>query len=328
MAFSLPNPTVPTNGQPGNAIPILENELALAQAIASFDGSQIQAGSVTEAAFANAVNPRLRSSEMMANFVFSGCTWSLVSGFSGTMTGGTIYVNGYRVVVAGVGANTFAASSDTYVDIDYLGNVTYQAVANGANAPTITANAIRVAKIITSGAAITSVVQSGSDSASNIIYPIGSASAAKLQNPYKFSVYLSTFQTGIADATVTKVAFNAEKFDTNNNFNTTTNTYTVPVTGFYQINVYLQVQSAANQGVSNLIYLAKNAASIQEGGRLYPTTGAGNSTDMFGNISTIIQLVAGDLLTVLVNMDVSSGTVTVQGGATVSSFSGFLVSVV
>ena len=36
MSFSLPNPTTPTNGQPGNATPILQNEQAIAQAIATF----------------------------------------------------------------------------------------------------------------------------------------------------------------------------------------------------------------------------------------------------------------------------------------------------
>lgn len=186
MSFSLPNPTVPTNGQPGDATPILANEIALAQAIAAFDGSQINAKSVVEAALADPVNPRLRGLETLANFVYVGCIWTQVSGVSGTMTGGTIYVNGYRTIVSGIGSNTFAASSDTYVYIDYLGNVTYSAVSNNASSPSAIANAILVAIIVTSGAAITTINQgsptvtapqvssaylSVCDSLGNLIYP-------------------------------------------------------------------------------------------------------------------------------------------------------------
>lgn len=163
MSFTLPFPTVPTNGQTGDATPILSNETALAQAIANFDGSQVQSKTIVESGLADAINPRLRDSEQFFGYVDSGCVWSLVSGFSGTMTGGTIYVNGYRVVVSGVGANTFAASSDTYVYIDYLGNVTYSAVANSAASPSATANAILVAIVVTSGATITFVNQGQTD---------------------------------------------------------------------------------------------------------------------------------------------------------------------
>jgi hypothetical protein len=170
MSFTLPNPSSPTNGQLGDATPILQNELALAQAIANFDGSQISSKSVTEAALADAINPRLRGSETLANFVFSGCTWSALAGNNGTMTGGTIYVNGYRTVVTGVGSNTFTLSSDTYVDIDNLGNVTYVTVANGASSPSLTANSLRVAKIVTSGSAITTITQTGWDGLGNPIY--------------------------------------------------------------------------------------------------------------------------------------------------------------
>lgn len=191
MAFVLPNPLVPTNGQPGNATPILQNELAIAQAIAAFDGSQINAGSVPASALAANANPQTRGLETTANFVYTGCIWSLVSVFSGTMTGGTIYVNGIRVVVSGIGANTFAASSDTYVYIDSLGNVTYSAVSNNAASPSATANAILVAIVITNGSTITSVNQGAvtavapivasntltvCDSLGNLIYPTDPAS--------------------------------------------------------------------------------------------------------------------------------------------------------
>lgn len=185
MAVVDPYPGIPVDGGPGDAVPILGKFNALFQGVQNFDGSQINAGSVQSAALANNINPQVRGSETLSNFVYSGCIWSAVSGFSGTMTGGTIYVNGYRTIVSGVGANTFAASSDTYVDIDYLGNVYYLAVANNASSPSLTANALRVAKIITNASAITSVVQSGYDS--NFV-PIYAQSSLAGINPVKLTI--------------------------------------------------------------------------------------------------------------------------------------------
>lgn len=233
MSFVLPNPTVPTNGQLGDATPILQNETAIAQAIASFDGSQIQAKSVQSAALADNINPQIRGAETLANFVFTGCIWSLVSGFSGTMTGGTIYVNGFRVIVSGVGANTFNASNDTYVDIDNLGNVTYQAVSNGANSPTLTVNSIRIAKIVTSGSTITSVVQSGIDTNNVPIYPTGLVAAARVTFD-GCKVWRSSAQV-IASGGITAVTFDSEDYDTSNYHSTSSNTsrITVPTTGYY-----------------------------------------------------------------------------------------------
>lgn len=170
MTFVLPYPNSPQNGDAGNADPVRLNTQALAQAIQSFDGSQIQAATILEAALASAINPRLRASEMFSNFVYTGCAWSSVSGLNGTMTGGTIYVNGYRTPVNSIGSKTFTASQDTYVAIDYLGNVTYWPVGNGAASPTLPTNSMWVAKVVTNGSAITSVVQSGWDSVGNPIY--------------------------------------------------------------------------------------------------------------------------------------------------------------
>ena len=186
MGFVLPNPSTPANGSLGDATPILANEVAIAQAIASFDGSQINAKSVSIGSLADSINPQLRYSENFYNYVDIGCTWTAVSGLIGTMTGGTIYVNGYRVIVSGVGAYTFTASSDTYVYIDYLGNVTYNPISNNAPSPSATANAVLVGIIVTNGSAIVSINQGStaatvpvissnvltvSDSRGNLIYP-------------------------------------------------------------------------------------------------------------------------------------------------------------
>lgn len=186
MAFSLPNPTVPTNGQSLDASPVLANFLAIAQAIQAFDGSQITAGSIVAAAFNSSINPNTLLNETTVPFVRTGAVWSIVSALNGTMTGGTMYYNGIRVPVNSIATQAFTASKDTYVDIDVNGNVTYQAVTNNAASPSITANSIRVAIVVTSGAAITSINQGSTtatapivssstltvnDSLGNLIYP-------------------------------------------------------------------------------------------------------------------------------------------------------------
>ena len=194
MALTLPYPSQPATNSALASAPVLANITAIAQAIQAFDGSQINAGTVTAAALKTSINPNTIMNATIQPFVQSGCAWSIVSGLQGTMSGGTIFVGPsgsiYQVTVNGIGSYTFTASKDTYIDIDYNGNVYYSAVANNAASPAITANALRVAIVVTSASAITFVNQgqldtnlggfaptiSGvfithADSLGNIIYP-------------------------------------------------------------------------------------------------------------------------------------------------------------
>jgi uncharacterized protein RhaS with RHS repeats len=78
------------------------------------------------------------------------------------MTPGAAYVIGTRVEKLIADATltfTYAVSSDTYNDISNAGVITHVAVATGAAAPAVTANSIRLEKVVTSGTAITSVVR-------------------------------------------------------------------------------------------------------------------------------------------------------------------------
>ena len=51
-------------------------------------------------------------------------------------------------------------------------------------------------------------------------------------NPYKFKAYRNAAANAGSSPTYTKVVFDTELYDTNNNF--ASGTYTAPVTGFYQ----------------------------------------------------------------------------------------------
>lgn len=175
MPFSLPNPTVPTNGQALDATPLLANIVALAHAIQSFDGSQIQTGTIIDSALATTANPNTLLAATTFPFVASGCVWSTVSGLSGGMTGGTIYYNGTPVTVNSVASHTFTASMDTYIDVDKNGNITYQAVSNNSTSPSLTANSIRIAIVITGSSAISFVNIGQPDTTLSGFAPINSS---------------------------------------------------------------------------------------------------------------------------------------------------------
>jgi hypothetical protein len=69
-----------------------------------------------------------------------------------------------------------------------------------------------------------------------------------------------TSQQVISTATATKVQFNSKTFDTNSNFDSTTNyRFTPTVAGYYQLQACLQTDSFATGDLQILIY--KNGAS-------------------------------------------------------------------
>jgi len=79
-----------------------------------------------------------------------------------------------------------------------------------------------------------------------------------------FSAY-TTANTGYTSGVATKVAFNTEVFDTNNNFDSTTNyRFTPTVAGYYQLNSGVYVYSSSATSIRYL-RLFKNGATYQAG---------------------------------------------------------------
>jgi hypothetical protein len=119
-----------------------------------------------------------RSDDFAADYIKSGGVWSLVSGLNGGMTAVTAYQAGYRATLAAVASRAFTASKDTYVDLLRGGTIyaptytlVYTEVANNATSPVLAANSIRLAVVITSGSAITSIISTGMDALGNRIGP-------------------------------------------------------------------------------------------------------------------------------------------------------------
>lgn len=113
----------------------------------------------------------IRANYAPRNFIASGGIWTQASGLNGDMTAAVLYISGARIALSAVSARAFTASKDTYVDVSSAGAIVYQEVANGAAAPALAANSARVAIVVTSGAAITSVRQFAADSLGNRVYP-------------------------------------------------------------------------------------------------------------------------------------------------------------
>lgn len=123
-----------------------------------------------------ALDDFFKPDEIVGDFVASGGIVALSSGLTGSFTDIVYYINGLRHTKSEAN-KLYTASRDTYVDIGDDGTVDYNAVTNGAAAPTLAADHIRVAKVVTSGSAITSVTQSGLDSLGNMIYPRNAANS-------------------------------------------------------------------------------------------------------------------------------------------------------
>ena len=96
-------------------------------------------------------------SASLRNFIASGCSWSATSGLNATMTSGVVYISGKHIAVSAISSRSFSASKDTYVSVDINGTLSYSEVANSATAPSLPANSLSLAKIVTGASSVSSV---------------------------------------------------------------------------------------------------------------------------------------------------------------------------
>lgn len=148
----------------------------------------------------------------------------------------------------------------------------------------------------------------------------------KWTNPYKFRAYRSA-TVSVTDNTSYDIIFDTEEFDTNSDFNTTTGQYTVPVTGYYQINANARINGSSGTGWlwHATLILFKDSTSIDDA-QLY-VYDQGRFTFITLHIGGLYYLTAGEVLKVRAYADknvVANWTLT--GTAAATNFSGFLVS--
>lgn len=145
--------------------------------------------------------------------------------------------------------------------------------------------------------------------------------ASKLYNPYKFSVYrIGSYSIA---ATTQRVAFDAANFDTSANFNTATNRFTVPATGYYYLSTKVSIGSAG-MGTTEWCGVAiyKNGLQLRVSDRV---NGSGDANRLAApSITCFAPLTAGDYVEVY---SLTGGVYRdVAGGSHVTFFDGFLVS--
>lgn len=171
------SPTAPNSSQILSAIGSSNPYIVLANIAVANGFTSINSGNITDARATATIGGSGDTvfQSALSNFVSSGITAPTSGTLTTSFVAGVLYYAGRKVVVSTDGGHTYTASRDTYVDVSSTGTFTYTAVTNGAAAPSVAANSVRVAKVVTSGAAVTSVVQTGFDSNNVPIYPTSPA---------------------------------------------------------------------------------------------------------------------------------------------------------
>lgn len=113
-------------------------------------------------------------------------------------------------------------------------------------------------------------------------------STASMTIPYKFSAY-STVAQNSGNGAFAKVNFATEEFDTGNNYDTTTSTFTAPVAGFYEF--WARVGTATSNTLW-IVSLFKGGTEFKRGIDMR-FSGAGG-----GGVSVTVQLAASDTIDV------------------------------
>lgn len=140
----------------------------------------------------------------------------------------------------------------------------------------------------------------------------GNLKTNKFSNPYKFLGKRTAAYNTVATA-FTLYPYDAEDFDTNNNFSIATGQYTVPVTGFYFF--HWRIGSASGSNLRCLMSLFKNTAEVSRGEDVTTVTPSSIGAGM-------IQCTAGDVIDVRYYI---TGAVAVEIGAGLQLFGGFMI---
>ena len=131
-----------------------------------------------------------------------------------------------------------------------------------------------------------------------------------------FSAYLSADQS-ISTASFTKIAFDTEQFDTNSNYDNTTNyRFTPTVEGYYQINSNM----AINQSGNIMIELYKNGSWVVRGMQQYNTATATRVV----NLSYLVYMNGTTDYLEIYGYQSSGTTKNISGSSRYTNFQAFL----
>lgn len=255
---------------------------------------------------------------------YNGQKFAFIAGFSNT-GGATLNVNSLgaknlRKVVAGT--LTALASGDlvagAYVEVAY----------NTANDVFVwtnfDANAIKTGAVTSSGLTqATSRLLGRTTASAGAIEEISmggglnlASTTLSLNGPAFIAHKNGTDQTGVSDATATKVTFGTEVTDTNANYDTGNSRFTPTVAGYYLISA--RVLITGTNPAEPVIAIYKNGAAYAWGPQW--TTDNGNATV---GVNAIISMNGStDYVEIYGYANVGSGTVTFGGDALFTQFEG------
>jgi hypothetical protein len=139
-----------------------------------------------------------------------------------------------------------------------------------------------------------------------------------------FSVYRNGTQT-ITSGVVTKLQLNTEVFDTNNNFDSTTNyRFTPTIAGYYQINGAVLVEFSSSNGFISFCSVFKNGSEYNRGAMYYAA--AGGQIAQGSTVATVVYFNGStDYIELYVRGDASTGTITTANNSAYNWCSGSLI---
>lgn len=136
-------------------------------------------------------------------------------------------------------------------------------------------------------------------------------------NPYKFLVYRNAAANAGINSIPAKISFDAEEYDTNNNFSG--GTYTAPVAGYYHFDWRTKWITGGAEQYFSMLY--KNGAVISQG--LNVTAAGIAHVTTIG--STTIKIAAGDTIDVYCANSAAGAKALEVGSSIATFFAGFLV---
>lgn len=141
-----------------------------------------------------------------------------------------------------------------------------------------------------------------------------------------FSAYRNATQT-LTNGVATKAQLNTETFDTNNNFDSTTNyRFTPTVAGYYQINGGVLIEYSSSNGSIAYCSIYKNGSEYNRGPMYYAAVGGQNAQG--STVSAVVYFNGStDYVEFYVRGDsqAGAGTITTTSGSVFCYFSGALV---
>jgi len=134
-----------------------------------------------------------------------------------------------------------------------------------------------------------------------------------------FAAYINGYQGGISQSTLTKVILNAEDFDTNSNFNTSTYDFTPTVAGYYQLT------GVASFGSAGGTYPSGGFVSIYKNSGAVGTTQYSGANQIFTLTTSTFVYMNGSTDTASLYVYMTGGTQgALNGGSYGTYLAGFL----